>query len=1612
MIHLSSEELGIKDSDIAIIGMSGRFPEANTIAEFWQNLRDGRESISRFSEAELLQAGIPPEVLAASNYVRAGTVLDNVDRLDASFFGFNPKEAAILDPQHRIFLECVWEVLEQAGYAGENDDSLIGLYAGAGTSQYLLKHLYGNPALGESVSDYQLMLAAEKDFLPTRVAYKLNLNGPAVNVQTACSTSLVAIHLACQALLNGDCDLALAGGVSLKLPQTAGYLYQAGMVLSPDGRCRAFDGSARGTLGGSGAGVVLLKLAADAIGDRDKIYALIKGTAVNNDGNLKAGFTAPSAKGQAAAIAEAQAIAEVSADTISYIEAHGTGTELGDPIEIEALTRAFRQTTTKTEYCAIGSLKTNVGHLDTAAGVAGIIKTALALQHRQIPPSLHLQTPNPKIDWANSPFFVNSALRDWPRGDSPRRAGVSSFGIGGTNAHGILEEAPTLPARSQLPARPQLLVLAAKTESALGQMALNLAAHLQQHPELPLADVAYTLSVGRRAFPYRRVLVAATSSEAVAALQATPGLTGRAKANPTVVFLFPGQGSQYVNMGRDLYEGEPAFATAIDRCAAILEPELGLDLRSLLYPEPEFVERATQQLMETAIAQPAIFTVEYALMELWQSWGISPQSAIGHSIGEYVAACRAGVFTLEDALHLLAVRGRLIQELPPGGMLSVPLSAEELQPLLGADCAIAAINEKTRCVASGPLEAMADLETKLATRGIEFRRLHTSHAFHSPMMEPILAAYTRAVVTGVALNPPQMPFISSVTGTWITEEQATDPNYWSQHLRRTVQFAAGLEEILGDGEQILLEVGPGRTLSTFAKRHPQGHDEQIVLTSMRHPQENHSDRAVALQALGQLWLRGASVDWSGVYAQQTCDRLPLPTYPFERQRFWIDPPGKGTERRGDTGTRGRGDAGMEALPSATRSSKLADWFYLPAWKRVSLPVLPALYGSTAVNPYSGPWLVFLDPVPPFLRGVRGDRPPSVGAALVARLRAEGETVCVVEAGSGFEKVAPTSYRLNPSRAEDYQLLLQDIAATGDLPTRIVHLWTVTETPPRGEETLDGRLRALETMEDLSFYSLVFLAQALGKHYLRSQSCQLTVISNGMQDVMGAELRAPAKALLLGPVQTIPAEYPQIACRSIDLDFPGVSISSGEGGAVALPQGLVANLLTELRTPISEVAIAYRGNYRWVRTFEPVSLPDVSGERYSHYSRDIGAPVLERRLRPEGVYLITGGLGGIGLEIATYLAQTVSAKLALIGRSPFPPRTAWLQWLAENPEDDPTALKIRKLQHLENLGAEVLVCSADVSDAVAMAGAIAKTRSQFGEINGVIHGAGVASGGLIQLKTRAIATENMACKVQGTVILDALLQDCELDFLVLFSSLNSVQPVIGQVDYCGSNAFLDAFARFKAAEASPFTVAINWDGWQEVGMAADAARDPRYAQNYRRYHNFLSPAEGVEAMMRILQQPFPQVLVSTEALAGSLLGTRELEIESDVSIESAKIESAKKDVSPQPTPLSTTRHPRPQLPVAYVAPRNGSEKTAIAIWEDILGIEPIGINDNFLDLGGDSLIATQVVTRLRKAIEPNLSVASLFETPTIAMLVASLPERCEGETPAPDTLSTEREEIEL
>jgi amino acid adenylation domain-containing protein len=902
------------EAAVAIIGMAGRFPGADDVGQLWQNLRDGVESVRRLHDDELLAAGVEPGRLADPDLVKAIAMPGGIDRFDAAFFGYSHREAEVMDPQQRLLLECAWQALEDAGYGGEPHPGPIGVFAGVSTNTYLLYQVLANPAILAALDPLQIELGNSGDYVTTRISHKLNLTGPSYHLQTACSTSLVAVHAACQSLLAEECDMALAGGASINVAQLRGYRFQEGGIASRDGCCRAFDAKAEGAIGGSGLGLVVLKRLADAMADGDAIRAVIKGSAVNNDGAHKVGFTAPSASGQARVIAEALALAGVSAADVSYVEAHGTGTALGDPIEIAALKRAFGLDERR-RSCALGSIKTNLGHLATAAGIAGLIKTVLALEHQILPPSLHFEAPNPAIDFDASPFYVNAERAPWPSGPTPRRAGVSSFGMGGTNAHVVLEEAPPAAPATPYPRPCNLLLLSARSEAALAAATANLAAHLRAHPELDLADVAYTLWRGRKAFEHRRAMVCRDRGEAIDRL-AEPSHPGVLTAllerdDPGVAFLFPGLGDQHLQMAGGLYAAEPAFRAAVDRSCELLAPRLGVDLREVLYPaegcaageaggspapdlrrllgrgqEPPASE-ASRRLDRTLFAHPAVFVVEHALARLWMDWGVTPRALLGYSLGEYTAACIAGVLRLEDALLLVAERARLIEELPGGAMLAVPLSESEAGPLLdhwAPELELAAVNAPQMCVVAGTGGAVAELESELARRSVASRRLRTCHAFHTRLMEPVAERLAERI-RDLPLEAPQIPFLSNLTGTWITPQEATDPRYWARHLCQPVRFAAGLGELLA-ARHTLLEVGPGQTLSTFARQQPAG--AGAVAVHCLGERGGREDHATLLAAVGQLWLAGTEVDAAAFFRGQRRRRVVLPTYPFERRRYWID----------------------------------------------------------------------------------------------------------------------------------------------------------------------------------------------------------------------------------------------------------------------------------------------------------------------------------------------------------------------------------------------------------------------------------------------------------------------------------------------------------------------------------------------------------------------------------------------------------------------------------------------------------------------------------------------------------------------------------------------------
>ncbi|MEU2721116.1 SDR family NAD(P)-dependent oxidoreductase [Streptomyces smyrnaeus] len=1420
-----------REDAIAVVGMALRVPGSADLDTFWANLTAGAESVTRFSEEELRAAGIPASVLADPHYIRAKPVLDDVADFDARFFGLTPREAQVRDPQHRLFLESAYTALEHAGYDPFQVPGTVGVYGGGAPNFYREWNVNTHPEATAFLGEVGVIVANAADYLTTAVSHQLGLTGPSVNVATACSTSLVAVHMACQALLGGECDAAVAGGVQVELPRKTGYHSAEGGMFSVTGRVRPFDADADGTIFGTGVGTVVLKRYVDAVAAGDHVHAVIRASAVNNDGALKAGFTAPSVEGQALLIRRAMRAHGLDPAAIGYVEAHGTGTRVGDPIEVNALTRAYRDLgMTGVRVCPIGSVKGNVGHLGPAAGVIGLVKTVLALQTGRIPPSINYTRPNPAIDFEHGPFYVNTELSDWPAHHDVRLAAVSSFGVGGTNAHVVVEQPPahpepkrfsapadTRPADSAASAdsavsaasaapvesarqRPLLLPVSARTPEALADATRRLADHLDAHPEQDPADVAATLSLGRPHFRHRVAVVPGTEGAPAALRRAVrTGASSRPQAGgggapapaegAPVAFLFPGQGSQHLGMGHRCYEQEPVFRAAVDECAELARPLLDTDLREVMFAADE--RGAAERLTRTSMAQPALFTVEYAMARQLLAWGLRPAAMVGHSVGEYVAACLAGVFTLADAVRLVVRRGALVQELPGGSMLAVPAPPEAVEGLAGCD--IAAYNGARLTVLSGPEAAVDAAQAALAERGVTGHRLHTSHAFHSAMMEPALEAFA-AELSKVELRAPQLPFVSNTTGEWITDEQAVDPDYWTRHLRAPVRFAPSVALLLEDSELLFVEAGPGQVLTglTRAQAVASGSRDRTVVPTMPLPQGADDGPRCLARAVADLWAAGADVDWAG-YRGENWRRVPLPTYPFQRTVHWLDPVEQPAASAAPEEQPPQPDEGRRPIERA---------LFRPEWREDPAP--PHGTGSP-----TGTWLVFR----------RGDGLDGI----VNRLRSAGAQVVTAEPGERFERLTGSRYVLRPGVREDYDALADSLTADGLLPARVLHGWLWgppavfggqgPSTAKYGPDDVGGWL-------DLGFFSVLHLAQAFADRGSASVSgMRWDVVGSRLRAVSGAEPVAPARAAVTGVCDVMAKELPEITVRCLDV------------AEDRFEQGLWEELARAGRPAPPFAAcgdrwVAMRGRRRWLLGYGQVPEPRVKGA---------AGPLRER-----GTYLITGGLGGIGLAVAEGLAKAVRARLVLTARTPFPDREEWDRLLTGDPArgadtavadttaadasaggaDDSVRETVRRLRRIEEYGADVLVCRADVADEAAMRAVVERGERQFGAFDGVFHTAGVPGGGLLALKTRAEAERVMAAKVSGTLVLDRLLGE-RVELMVLFSSITSVAGNLGQTDYASANAFMDAYAHARAAEGPGFTVSVNWDAWAEVGMAAKA-----------------------------------------------------------------------------------------------------------------------------------------------------------------------------------------------
>jgi len=1391
--------------DIAIIGMAGRFPGARNVDEYWQNLCDGKESITFFTDDELMAAGVSPQLIADPDYVKAAPILDEPGEFDAGFFGYSPREARTMDPQHRLFLQSAWHALEDAGYDPDTVDGPIGVYGGAAINTYFMF----SGLASQFVDDYlPTLIGNDNSFLTTRVSYKLNLTGPSVTIQTACSTSLVAVHQASQSLLSGECNMALAGAAAIRVPHHAGHLFQEGSVFTPDGHCRAFDAQAQGVIFGSGVGMIVLKRLADAVQDEDHIYAVIKGSAINNDGSSKVDYTAPSVSAQADVISEALASAGVSATDISYVEAHGTGTYLGDPIEVAALTKAFRNDTNDAQFCALGSVKTNIGHLDAAAGIAGLIKTVLCLKHKTIPATLHYERPNPQINFAESPFYVNAALTTWDHHADARFAGISSLGIGGTNAHIILGEAPPATQSNTTEEQTVILPLSARTPKSVCEQASNLAEWLTHHPDVNLSSVAYTLCTGRKSFSHRATVVCRDIENAIQSLERISlERVGSATSpvDPNIAFMFPGQGSQHVEMGRQLYESQPIFRESIDRCTQILQNVAGMDICSILYPKNDD-SIAADKLTNTYLAQPAIFVIEYAMAQLLLSWGIEPSVLIGHSVGEYAAACIAGVFSLDDALMLVASRGELMQQLPSGSMLAVTLSENEMRAYLTDEISIAALNNAQNCVVSGPENAVLLIAEKLESADISYRFLHTSHAFHSSMMEPILDSF-KDLVDSVPRNTPTIPIISTVYDNIGGSVDFTSSDYWVRNLRDTVRFFDTLDYLETYSVRVLIEVGPGTALSTFAKQHTLINDGQLIVSTMRHPKQEIDDSVKLMDVVGALWQAGYSIEWEKIMDLSTAARIPLPGYAFDRTIYWPEI---------------AHSVANNHIPSLHLQQHVAEWgdeslYYVPSWKRGRRQISAASLASTdAKADDETQWLVF-------------ENENSDIAATIAAIIDSPKNVIRVTVGNAFQQVADREFVVNIETLSSIQKLFDHAVPNLGCKLNILYCFAYGEY-----NVVDKTVNSTDNhrLNDY-FFGLMNIARGLSEKAI-DVDITLGIFSTGLHEVIGNEEIDSLKSLLLGPCRVLNKEYPDLSTFSIDF--------------------LLANDRTQYETDVAEVVnemisdstdevIAYRHGYRWMPTFEVVD------EREMKNSPTLSA------LRQEGVYLITGGFAGVGYEVAKHIALTYGSKLVIIGRSLIPKRSEWDTVLADLDATDATRERIERVLELEKLGATVLPLAADVTDAAQMEEVITDVESEFGLISGVFHAAGVANDGLIDLLDDEAMSAVLAPKVLGTQVLTALFVERVPEFIVLFSSINAFLAPAGQVAYSAANAFLDATA-IAATKTFPQIISINWPGWDRIGMFGRLQSTEQKTDQIAS----VTAESGLEALTDILNWGLPRVIV--------------------------------------------------------------------------------------------------------------------------------------------------------
>ena len=1481
------DELESAQTDpIAVVGIGCRFPGADGPAAFWALLRDGGDAVTvvppdRWDIDAYYDAD--PDA-PGKMYARHGGFLKAVDRFDAAFFGISPREAAAMDPQHRLVLEVAWEALEHAGCApAKLAGTDAGVFVGISLNDYgqLLLQAAEQSEAETYVSTGSLLSAAAG-----RLSYLLGIHGPSIAIDTACSSSLVSVHLACQSLRNRECSLALAGGVNLILTPRVTLNCCHARMLAADGRCKTFDAQADGFVRGEGCGVVVLKRLADARNDGDRILALIRGSAVNQDGR-SSGFTAPNELAQQAVLRKALSAARVAPDDVSYIEAHGTGTSLGDPIEMHAIAAIYGKGRPSDRPLIVGSIKTNIGHAESAAGVAGLIRVVLGLQQKEVAPLLHFHTLNPHVAVDGFPLVIPTERMAWPDGAGPRIGAVSSFGLSGTNAHLIVQEAPPVAERSVGVERPcHIVPLSARSGQALQAASARLSAWVGDADENPraLGDVAFTAATGRSHFAHRATVIATSLvdlqdgldvlARGDASRQVLRG-TVRSGARPDVVFLFTGQGSQYVNMSRQLYETQPTFRRELDRCAELLGPVLTGPLLQVMHAAPGI----TTRLDDTEFTQPALFSLQYALAQLWRSWGVEPAAVIGHSVGEYAAACIAGLFSLEDGLRLIAARARLMQALPAGGaMAAVFADRDRVAAALGAFRAlsIAAENGPSNTVVSGPAEALDGLLRELSRKGIDSRRLVVSHAFHSALVEPMLDEF-EAVASTVVWREPRVPIASNVTGTLLHGDEMTTAGYWRRHAREPVRFAAGMSALHAEGQRLFLEIGPSPTLAALGRRAIDDGPECAWLPSL---QRGRDDWQTILQSLGELYVRGVEVDWAGFERDYARRKVALPTYPFERLRHWVRLP--------------------DPAPPVARHQEAAD----PAALMHELTWRPSVRSATASEPLTGmSWTIFADG-------------GGVGRQLAERLTAAGAQCTLVTAADTYARTTDGFQVSQGNRAHMSRLWAE---RPGRSSERILHLWSLDAAGA------DGPLSPTDAAMP-SCASVLHLAQVMGESRSPGPTPRVTIVTRGAQAAGATHRVSLGQTPVWGLARTLALEYPETAWVRIDLDPDGA-------------EAAIESLWSEIVNPDDEDQVALRGSERLVaRLIKAPRAASAAGVQ----------------LRGDATYLISGGFGGLGLQLARWLVDHGARHLALLGRRGVPDEAR------------------THLHELEQRGARILPLKADVAIAADAARVFAELRA-FPPLAGIIHAAGVLDDGLIGQQTWPRFAASMAPKAEGAWHLHRMSSACALDFFVMFSSAVSILGGAGQANYATANAFLDGLAHERQAQGLT-ALSINWGPWAEAGMAAtlDARNQGRLA---RRGWEHLSSSVGLEAFGRLLHDPAPQVgvlPVDWDIVAHASSGAT-VPLLSELRLAPAsRLAFARLDVA--------------QLRRVSEAEQQAALETYLAAHvSQALALESINLDDQIGQLGLDSLMALEVRNAVDRELGVSLPIVALMEGHSIRTL---------------------------